>query len=126
MKTHPRIAWRLLAAALLLPVALAELGGWTLLWGDDFEGSRLDEGRWYSEVGAGCQYLAPDDYPLCGWGMDEMVRLAGALGGTQETSLPAVRSEGAQAVAAGLCSVMWCLHLLEFCRPHSILASLFY
>jgi len=40
--------------------------GWTLVWSDEFEGTRLDPERWSVQVGDGC------DIDLCGWGNNEL------------------------------------------------------
>jgi len=42
------------------------LTGYSLVWGDEFDGSTLDESNWTFEIGDGC------DKGLCGWGNNEL------------------------------------------------------
>lgn len=42
------------------------IGDWQLVWNDEFEGDRVDTGKWSFQVGDGC------DIGLCGWGNNEL------------------------------------------------------
>ena len=42
------------------------IGDWSLVWNDEFNGDRLDTGKWSAQVGDGC------DIGLCGWGNNEL------------------------------------------------------
>ncbi len=42
------------------------IGDWSLVWNDEFDGDRLDGGKWSYQLGDGC------DIGLCGWGNNEL------------------------------------------------------
>ncbi len=41
------------------------IGDWSLVWNDEFNGDRVDTGKWSFQLGDGC------DIGLCGWGNNE-------------------------------------------------------
>jgi beta-glucanase (GH16 family) len=41
------------------------IGDWQLVWNDEFDGDRVDTGKWSFQVGDGCP-------GLCGWGNNEL------------------------------------------------------
>jgi len=42
------------------------IGDWSLVWNDEFDGDRLNSGKWTAQLGDGC------DIGLCGWGNNEL------------------------------------------------------
>ena len=41
-------------------------GDWTLVWSDEFDGTKLDMAKWSIQIGDGCAI------GLCGWGNEEL------------------------------------------------------